>query len=100
MSMVHLADPLYYKELEEATDGHDRVLYELIVDEDVTTQDATGWRRLKEPMVTPYPAHISPSSVLLVPGPPRLLSTTDARSRTTPRSLLHHATHAANTALA
>ena len=53
MSMVHLADPLYYKELEEATVGHDRVLYELIVDEDVTTQDATGWRRLKEPMVAP-----------------------------------------------
>lgn len=58
MSMVHLADPLYYKDLEEATNEHDRVLYELIVDQDVTNQDSRGWRRLKEPMVAPYPAQL------------------------------------------
>ena len=67
MSMVHLADPLYYKELEEATAEHDRVLYELIVDQDVTTQDSTGWRRLKEPMVAPYPVQLPPSCYLLSP---------------------------------
>ncbi len=74
MSMVHLADPLYYKELEEATAEHDRVLYELIVDQEVTTQDSTGWRRLKEPMVAPYPAQLPPSCQLLssVVGPPQV----------------------------
>ena len=49
--MVHLADPLYYRELQDATKDHERVLYELIVDSDVIAEDATGWRRLKEPMV-------------------------------------------------
>jgi len=51
VAMVHLADPLYYKELQEATQDHDRVLYELIVDKDVVSEDSAGVRRLSEPMV-------------------------------------------------
>ena len=42
IAMVHLADPLYYKELKEMTEAHDRVLYELIVDKEVVWEDSTG----------------------------------------------------------
>ena len=55
MAMVHLADPLYYQELQQRTEHHERVLYELIVDKDVVMEDQTGARRLKQPMVLPPP---------------------------------------------
>eukprot|EP00277_Geminigera_cryophila_P013803 CAMPEP_0179436812 /NCGR_PEP_ID=MMETSP0799-20121207/20785_1 /TAXON_ID=46947 /ORGANISM="Geminigera cryophila, Strain CCMP2564" /LENGTH=408 /DNA_ID=CAMNT_0021217283 /DNA_START=307 /DNA_END=1530 /DNA_ORIENTATION=- len=54
VAMVHLADPLYYKELQEATQDHDRVLYELIVDKDVVSEDSAGVRRLSEPMMPSF----------------------------------------------
>ena len=42
IAMVHLGDPIYYKELKEMTEAHDRVLYELIVDKEVVLEDSTG----------------------------------------------------------
>jgi len=50
-SMVHLADPLYYRQLLNATSQYEKVLYELIVDEDVVERDEAGWKRLKETLV-------------------------------------------------
>ena len=50
IGMLHLADPLYYRELQEITENHDRVLYELIVDKDVVDEDKSGCRRLTQRM--------------------------------------------------
>jgi hypothetical protein len=49
--MVHLGDPLYYEHLNEMTAGHDRVLYELIVEKDLVLEDSAGRKRLKEPLM-------------------------------------------------
>lgn len=54
VAMVHLGDPLYYKQLNEMAEDHDRILYELIVDKELAWEDSTGRRHLKEPMVPAF----------------------------------------------
>ena len=61
VSTVHLAEPPYYAELQAEADGvgegaarsggYDRVLFELLADEGSVESDASGARRLREPLM-------------------------------------------------
>lgn len=51
LSTVHLAEAPYYSSLQDAADGYERVLFELLADESVfEPADAAGARRLRVPL--------------------------------------------------
>jgi len=52
VSLVHLGDPHYFRELKEHAESmHDRVLFELIADSSLIETDSEGRRRLKQRLV-------------------------------------------------
>jgi hypothetical protein len=50
LSVVHLAEPAYFSALQDACEQYDRVCFELIADEALAPADASGARRLAEPL--------------------------------------------------
>jgi len=51
--MVHLGDPIYYRQLQEAASSHDRVLFELITDKECIDEDSQGRKRLNTKLFPP-----------------------------------------------